>query len=152
MTTPPIDLPKAHRYFAVECNNQAWALVEAAELARAEIDQMIHLAHASCFHWLHAGDLLNHLRAQNLLASGYIKANLPTCAVRYAERCLELSEEAEDKQTTFDRAMVNGCAASAFRLAGRTEESTKHRAMMLELMKSLEADERALVEKLYSKN
>lgn len=151
MPTPPIDIPKAHRYFAVECNNQAWPHVEAAELARDEIDQMIHLAHASCFHWLHAGDLLNHLRAQNLLASAYIKANLPTCAVRHAERCLELSEEAGNKQTAFDRAMAHGCAAGAFRLAGKINDAEKHQAIVMDLIKNLDIDERTLVEKLYLK-
>ena len=37
---------------------------------------MIHAAHGACFHWLAAGDLLNHLRAQCLLATAYAKAGL----------------------------------------------------------------------------
>ncbi|HQY89344.1 MAG TPA: hypothetical protein PK402_11845, partial [Tepidisphaeraceae bacterium] len=135
--------------FAIECNNEAWRLLESASPSSDEIDRMIHLAHASCFHWLNAGDLLNHLRAQNLLATAYTKANMPTCAVRHAERCLELSREAGEKQTAFDRAMVHGCAAKAFRLAGRASDASKHDALLLDLMKKLESDEQMLVEKLY---
>ncbi len=149
MSTPSFDLAKAHRYFAVELNNLGWSLVESSALSRDEIDRMIHAAHGACFHWLHAGDLLNHLRAQNLLATVYVKAILPTIAARHAERCLELSGEAGDKQTPFDRAMVHGCAASAFRLAGRLNDAEKNRLLTMDLVKSLDPDDRALVEKLY---
>jgi hypothetical protein len=34
-----------------------------------DLERMIHAAHAACFHWLQVGSLLNHLRAECLLAT-----------------------------------------------------------------------------------
>src|SRR5262249_26385540 len=113
MAEPPFDVSRAHRWFAVELNNFAWDLVEKPERSADDVDRMIHAAHGACYHWLHAGNLLNHLRAQCLLATAYAAAGLPEPAVRHARRCLQLSEEAGDSQTTFDRATAHGSAALA---------------------------------------
>src|SRR5688572_3808946 len=92
MTTPPFDVERAHRWFAIELNNLTWGLVEAAERSPDDVEKMIHAAHGACFHWLQVGNLLNHLRAQCLLATVYAKAGLAESAVRHAEKCLQLSE------------------------------------------------------------
>ena len=42
MATPPFDLARAHRWFAVELNNLAWDLVEAQERSASDIARMIH--------------------------------------------------------------------------------------------------------------
>lgn len=120
---PPFDVTRAHRWFAVEMNNLGWDLVEAGERSPVETERMIHAAHAACFHWLAVGTLLNHLRAQCLLATAYAAAGLTDSAVRHASRCLELSAEVGDTQTAFDRATAHGCAGRALALAGRSAES-----------------------------
>jgi hypothetical protein len=84
---------------------------------------MIHAAHAACFHWLEVGNLLNHLRAQCLLATAYGKVGLAEAAVRHAERCLALSAEAGDTQTAFDRATAHGCASLAYSSIGRSGDA-----------------------------
>ncbi|WP_254510107.1 tetratricopeptide repeat protein [Anatilimnocola floriformis] len=124
MAEPPFDLAKAHRWFAVELNNQAWDLLEKADRTPDETERLIHAAHAACFHWLHAGNLLNHLRAQNLLATAYARSGLGESAVRHAEKCLALSNEAGDTQTPFDLATAHGCAAAAYRAAGQPTQAT----------------------------
>jgi hypothetical protein len=118
VTTPPFDVAKAHRWFAVELNNLAWNLVEAPQRSSAEVEQMIHAAHGACYHWLQVGDVLNHLRAQCLLSTAYTTAGYGEAAIRHAEKCLTLSTEAADQQTPFDRATAHGCAAAAYRLVG----------------------------------
>jgi hypothetical protein len=123
MTTPPFDVQRAHRWFAIELNNLTWGLIEAAERSPDDVERMIHAAHGACFHWLEVGDLLNHLRGQCLLATAYAKAGLPEAAVRHAEKCLKLSEEAGDKQTAFDRATAHGCASAAYKLAGKMDQA-----------------------------
>ncbi len=123
MTTPPFDIARAHRWFAVELNNLAWDLVEAEALSPADVERMIHAAHGACFHWSEAGNPLNHLRAQCLLATAYAKAGIAESAVRHAERCLSLSAEAAEQQTDFDRATAHGCASLAYQIAGRVDEA-----------------------------
>jgi len=95
MSEPPFDLKQGHHWFAVGLTNITWAYVEADSISEHEAEKVIHAAHGACFHWLEVGDLLNHLRAQCLLASAYIAAGLPTDAVRHARKCLALSFEAD---------------------------------------------------------
>ena len=74
MSTPPFDLAQAHRWFAIECNNEAWDLVEKADRAPPETQRMISAAHAAALHWGAVGNALNRLRAENLLAAVYSAA------------------------------------------------------------------------------
>jgi len=124
MPEAPFDIARANRWFAVELNNRTWDMVEATERNAQDSELMIHAAHAACYHWLQAGDLLNHLRAQCLLATAYTAAGHAEAALRHATRCLDLSQLAGDEQTPWDRAITYGCAAQAFASAGQTVEAT----------------------------
>jgi hypothetical protein len=131
MNQPKFDLKQANRWFAVELNNLAWNLVEAAERSPADEERMIHAAHAACYHWLEVGNLLNHLRAQCLLATAYTKVRFGQAAVNHAQRCVELSGEAGDTQTAFDRATAHGCASTAYALMGQMDDAiAQHRLAM----------------------
>jgi hypothetical protein len=123
MTTAPFDVKRAHQWFAVELNNRTWDLVERDERSPADVDRMIHAAHAACYHWLEVGDALNHLRAECLLATAYATAHLPEPAVRHAEKCLMLLRDAGERATPFDRATAHGCASVAYKLAGCMDEA-----------------------------
>jgi hypothetical protein len=150
MSTPPFDMQKAHRWFAVELNNQTWGFIEAANLSPDDAERMIHAAHGACYHWLQVGDLLNHLRAQCLLATAYAKAGLAEPAVRHAAKCLQLSEEAGEKQTAFDRATAHGCAATAYKLAGRMDEAQKEHKLACTAADQFEdAGDRPVFDQLY---
>jgi hypothetical protein len=150
MNNPPFDLATAHRWFAVELNNVAWELVEAPQRSPEEIERMIHAAHGACYFWLQGGDLLNHLRAQCLLATAYHAAGMGREAVRHAERCLEMSQEAGDRQTAFDRATAHGCASRAYALSNHFGSARRH----YELAKAAaagftDAEEKQVFERLY---
>jgi hypothetical protein len=150
MTDAPFDVRQAHRWFAVEWNNLSWDYVEAASRTADQVEQMIHAAHGACLHWLAAGDLLNHLRAQCLLATAYVTAGYPESAVRHAEKCLTLSQQAGDTQTHFDRASTHGCAALAFALADQTQRSTEqYHALQIAFAMLEEADEKEVIQRHY---
>src|SRR5687767_12739037 len=102
MPDAPFDLPKAHRWFAVECNNQAWDLIEKPNRGAEDVQQMIHLAHAAMLHWQAAGTALNRQRGENLLATVYVLAGDAAAAVRHAERCLSLSVANVKEESPFD--------------------------------------------------
>jgi hypothetical protein len=150
MNPPPFDVKRAHAWFAVELNNLAWDLVEAGRRSDVETERMIHAAHAACFHWLQSGDLLNHLRAQCLLATAYVQAGLSEPAVRHAQRTLALSREAADTQTAFDRATAHGCASAAYALAGRADEAQSEHATAMSLAETFEdQSDRQVFDRLY---
>jgi tetratricopeptide (TPR) repeat protein len=145
----PIDIPRAHRVFAAELNDLAWTLVEAGARSPADAERMIHAAHAACFHWLEAGTALNHLRAQCLLATAHAKAGYAESAVRHAERCLALFNEA-DGATPFDRALAHGCASAAYALAGRFDDARSQYQEAGKLVSRFDdPSETALFDKLY---
>ena len=50
------DIDAAHRYFAAECFNQAWDLINKSERTPEEDEQMIRLSLASHWHWTQRAD------------------------------------------------------------------------------------------------
>ncbi len=150
MPDAPFDVAKAHRWFAVEFNNQAWDLVEKPDRSAEETQQMIHLAHASIVHWQAAGNALNRQRGENLLATVYAAANVPKAAVWHAERCLSLSVQNAKEESPFDRATALGCAAKAHALAGDTAPAERLRTLAKAAVAALDDEDRSVFEKLYS--
>ena len=74
-----------HRYFAIECNNQAWDLsVQVRDLE--EDDAMLNAAHASAFHWAETGTELNQMRAGMLLAEVHALLGDGKSALAYASK------------------------------------------------------------------
>jgi hypothetical protein len=111
---------------------------------------MIHAAHGACYHWQQVGAPVNHLRAQCLLATAYVRAGYSESAVRHAERCLSLSQEVGDAQPSFDRATANGCASAAYGAAGRIDEArAQYRLAKAAATTFTEADETQVFEQLY---
>jgi hypothetical protein len=149
MTTPPFDLEKAHRWFAVEFNNCAWVLVEKDGRSADETQEMLHAAHAAAIHWQAVGTPLNEQRAENLLATAYLKAGRAAPALRHAQRCLVLSEQNAGSESPFDRATALGCGACAHELAGDADEAERLMALALAEAERLETDDRVVLEKLY---
>jgi len=97
MTTqkPDFDLDAAHRFFAAECFNRAWELIEKPDRTPEEDRLMVALSQASIFHWLQRPDVT----ARNL-SIGYWQASRiqglvgnPREARRWAEVCLGHSPE-----------------------------------------------------------
>lgn len=147
MPEPPFDLAKAHRWFAIECNNTAWALVEAETRSPDETERMLHLAHAACHHWEHAGGPLNALRALYLLTSAYAVAGLGEGAVRHAERGLA---QLGDEPTSCDRASMHGSASLAHAAAGHQDAARTQHAQAARHAEQLEErEETEIFERLF---
>ena len=151
MTTPSFDLEKAHRWFAVEFNNRAWDLVEKDGRSADETQEMLDAAHAAAIHWKAVGTPLNEQRAENLLATAYLKAGRTESALRHAQRCLALSEQNAGSESPFDRATAFGCAARAHELAGDVNEAERLLALADAAAEKLEADDRPVFYKLYGR-
>ena len=149
MTPPPPDIPAAHRWFATEFNNRAWELVERRERTAEETIEMLQAAHAAAIHWQAVGTQVNLQRAENLLATAYLKAGRAEAALRYAERGLALSEKNGDVQTTFDRASALAACAKAKNAAGGGNEALPLILEALAEADKLKEEERAVFDRLY---
>ncbi len=150
MSDPAFDQNVAHRWFAVEFNNQAWELVESPARTADDTERMLSLSHAARVHWQSAGDALNHQRAECLLATAYVAAGMPEPAQRHASRCLEWVATNEGTQSPFDRAAAYGCAARAADLAGDHAAALRHYDQVLKSLSAFdEPAERDLIGQLY---
>ena len=128
MNGPTFDLALTHRWFAASLNNQAWDLLESETRTVEQDELMRNTAHAACRHWWEVGEVINHQRAECLLAQVHAALGEPAAGVHHAVRALELMAEAGEAIEASDRVFTHDAAARAFRLIGRPQEESRHRA------------------------
>jgi len=137
-----------HRSFAMSCNNRAWELSVQSRTV-AEDREMLSVAHASAWHWSHAGNALNRMRAMMLLAEVHALLGLGSSAVGYAEEVRDyfLGKDTPDWEVAFTHAIYAHAAYSA----GKTEE---HRLAYLKAVAAIEAitdeEDRSIVSRTFS--
>lgn len=61
------EVQRMHRYFAVQCNNQAWDLIDLDNRSDAQTEEMIRCAKVAAWHWSKIGKPINDARANMLL-------------------------------------------------------------------------------------
>jgi hypothetical protein len=90
---PEFDLVAAHRYFAVECFNQAWDLMDKPGRSAAEDEQMLRLSLASHWHWTQRPDNTSTTMSVGYWQTARIYAMLGQAenARRYGQLCLDAS-------------------------------------------------------------
>ncbi len=71
-----------HRFFAIDCNNEAWQLAESPTV-RDRKRELLDLAHASVYHWTKVGTELNKIRGYELLAFAHARCGHPSTALEY---------------------------------------------------------------------
>ena len=54
-------LDEAELAFARTLNGRVWELLEKTDRSKSEAEEMVHAAHASCYHWLQSGSEVNGL-------------------------------------------------------------------------------------------
>jgi hypothetical protein len=150
MSQWPLDRAGAERWFAVEFNNEAWTLVEAGAVPVDKAERLLHLAHAACLHWSQVGTAIHRQRALDLLAHAYAAGGMGEIALTYAELAWQLSLQNTEGQTTFDRAEAMSTMAVALRAAGRSADADAWTQKAIAKMSRLEADDRAVIERLMS--
>ena len=126
MTAPTLDLPLAHRHFAARCFNAAWDLIDKTDRTPDEDDRMIHVAHASVWHWMQREDCTPVKLSIGYwqLSRVYALARRPQEARHYAERCLAVSPADQP----FYVGYAYEALARAERLAGNAEAAARHLA------------------------
>ena len=127
MAEPPFDLNKAHHWFGVELNNNVWDWLEKADYSQPHAEQMVHAAHASCFHWIKAGTALNHQRGECLVANAHAAVDNGESAVRHANRSVELLKELADEAADWDFAFTYDGLARALAASGEKDTAVAAR-------------------------
>lgn len=107
------EIAKWHRFFAVECNNSAWNLIEREKRTSQEDMELLHCAQAAAFHWDKVGTATNVARADLLLAHAHAKLGNAELAAKYAQRNLDFvtTNESSDWELAFAHAAFAHAAA-----------------------------------------
>ena len=82
-----------HRQLGIDLFNRTWELLDKPERTQAEIDEMIHMAHASRYHWGMAGTALNLQRGEWQISHVYSVLGRGEPAHYHARRSLAICQE-----------------------------------------------------------
>lgn len=91
---PDFDHSTAHKYFATNCFNKAWDLIDKTDRTPTEDEDMIRLSLASHYHWTQREDYDNTKASIAHWQTSHIYALLDQAdnAKRYGQLCLQVSQ------------------------------------------------------------
>jgi ribosomal protein S18 acetylase RimI-like enzyme len=123
---PDLAVPRAedlplHRKLAAELFNGTWTLLEQQDRTPDDDAAMIHMAHASAYHWLQAGTPLNVARSHWLCSRVYSVLGRPEPALYHAQLAHDIC--AGNAIGDFDLAYAFEALARAHAVAGNRSES-----------------------------
>jgi hypothetical protein len=80
-----------HRRIGADLFNYTWTLLDRTERTADDEDEMLYAAHASRYHWGHAGTALNRSIAEWQISRVYATLKRPEPALYHARRSLEIA-------------------------------------------------------------
>ena len=119
------------RRVAVELFNETRTLLDRQDRSAAEDLRMLHMAHASRFHWGEVGEPVNLVRGEWLCSRVYASLGRPEPARYHAERSLEICEA--NGIGDFDLAFAHEAIARALRVDGDREAAIREANVAREL-------------------
>jgi DNA-binding transcriptional MerR regulator len=103
--------------------NGVWTLLETEDRTRNQDDEMLHMAHASRYHWGRVGKVENLARGEWQCSRVYAVLGRPEPALHHAQRVLDICEE--NGLGDFDLAFAYEALARAHAVAG-SPDATRH--------------------------
>src|SRR5438552_16127793 len=107
-----------HRRMAAHLFNSTWTLIEKKRRTKEERDTMIHMAHASRYHWGVVGGPKELAIGEWQISRVYAVLRRPEPALYHAQRALEICEASEIGD--FPLAYAYEALARAFAIAGKS--------------------------------
>jgi hypothetical protein len=122
---PGFDVEAAHQYFAVDCFNAAWDLIDKKNRTPEEEDELVRLGLASAWHWSRRPDCAPKNRSLSYWQLSRIMSVVGNSllAVRYANTCLEISTK--NQLGPFLIGYAYEALARAAALSGNREEAKR---------------------------
>jgi DNA-binding transcriptional MerR regulator len=115
-----------HRTLGVDLFNKTWTLMERDTRTPDEDDEMIHMAHASAYHWLRVGTRANRARSEWQCSRVHVILGQTEQALYHARRCHEIVQADEDgSMADWDLPAAYEALARAHLAAGDVEEAAR---------------------------
>jgi hypothetical protein len=138
--------PETHRALAVELFNRSWELLRASRTA-GEDELLIHVVHASRYHWGEIGNDANLARGESQCARAYAAVGRPEPALHHAVRCLDLVERGGKGFEEWDLASAYEIVARAHLVAGERGEAERFARLARDALRAVEdAEDREIIE------
>ncbi len=141
-----MDLIDIHRILANNCCEAAWVLLEMKNRTRSETIEMLHEAHAACYHIERVGEPTHIARCEWLLSRAYAAAGMGVPSLLHAERALEIGQSSGVDGAT--RAMcLEACARAHIVLGQPVDASYCKQEALLALQVIADEKERERIKK-----
>lgn len=121
MTTVDDAPARDERQLAVDLFNGVWRLMEKEDRTPADDAEMIHMAHASCYHWRQVGAPVNAVRGEWQCSRVYATLGRAEPALFHARYALQSCED--NGIGDWDLAFCHEAIARAQAVAGEPEEA-----------------------------
>jgi len=143
MNKKKFDSAPAHEYFLKICFNGVWDLIEKTTRSPSENKEMIHMSHASMYHWSKRPDGTD----QNLsvgcwqLSRVYTLVGEADNAIKYGRLCLDHSKK--DGVAVVFLGYAYEALARAYALAGDGEKKEAFMKKAIQIAEGLSSDDKA---------
>ena len=124
MSDKILSINEWHTKQAKECFNGTWDLIDKQDRTAEDTFKMIHMAHASRYHWGQVGKPVNLARGEWQISRVYSLAKLGESALYHAHEYLRYCEE--HNLEAFDVAFAYESIARAYMVLGNQEEMKKN--------------------------
>jgi len=140
----PAETVTDERALAVQLFNSTWSLLEQESRTPEEADRMLHMAHASRYHWDNVGDDQNRAIGEWQCSRVYAVLGRGEPALFHARRCLEYA--GHDGVDDWVAASAHEALARAFLVTGDAEAARDARDQALALAQAItDAEDRDIV-------
>lgn len=112
-----------HKKLGVDLFNRCWELMEKSDRTRDEDALMIHMAHASAYHWLQVGAPENAARSHWQCSRMYTVLGRSEPAIYHARLTLDICERNDIGD--WDLAFAHEALARAYAVASDMDESAR---------------------------
>ncbi|MGA7862003.1 MAG: hypothetical protein WCB19_09140 [Thermoplasmata archaeon] len=113
-----------HRKIAGDLFNYTWSLLDQTKRSAEECDEMLHAAHASRYHWGHAGTPLNLSVGEWQVSRVYSALGRAEPALYHGRRALEIARR--DRLGRFYLAYAYEAMARAAAVAGQRRNRNRY--------------------------
>lgn len=133
------NLKDIHKKFAVDCFNGTWTFLDKTDRTPEEDFKMIHMAHASRYHWGEIGTPLEFARGDWQISRVYSVLKMGDMAFKYGKS--SLNHCLENDIGDFDLAFAYEALARASALLGDNAKLDKYKSLAEEAGAAIEDSE-----------
>ena len=124
-----------HKKLAIEAFNKTWDYLDMKSRTAEDTLEMIHLAHASRYHWGFAGNELNKGRGEWQISRVYSVANLGESALLHAKAYLDICIKNDYKD--WDISFSYEAIAYAYKVIGNIKLMNEFKEQGIDSLKNI---------------